>query len=172
LALSKQEINPSLPEYLPILSGFDYARPDLPDSMTERSSPILEHELYRHPELTSLLSNRSKKSHDIYSLGIVLVEIAFWQPIEDVLLIELDKKGATRRVRQIREHLLSEENGYLTLIDSLVGETYGQVVRRCLVGGLEIGIPRNGDETDPNVGVEMQRVFLEEIVGKLGGVRV
>lgn len=172
LAVSKQEIDPSLPEYLPILSGFDYARPDLPDSMTERSSPILEHELYRHPELISQLSNRSKKSHDIYSLGIVLVEIAFWQPIEDILPIELDKKGATRRVRQIRDQLLSEANGYLELVDSLMGETCGQVVRRCLVGGLEIGIPRNGDETDRNVGVEMQRVFLEEIVGKLAGVRV
>ena len=172
LAVSQQETNSVLPEYHPVLSGFDYARPDLPDSMTERSSPILEHELYRHPDLTSLLSNRSKKSHDIYSLGIVLVEIAFWQPIEDIVLIELGQKGATRRVRQIRELLLSDENGYLALIDGHVGETYRQVVRRCLVGGLEIGIPPNGDESDPHVGVEMQRVFLEEIVSKLAGIRV
>jgi hypothetical protein len=169
---SKRGLNSSSLEYLPILSGFDYARPDLPDSVTERSSPIREHELYRHPELTSLTSSRSKKSHDIYSLGIVLVEIAFWQPVEDILQIELDKKGATRQIRQIREQVIQEESGYFARIDSLVGETYGRVVRRCLVGGSEIGIPRNGDETDPKVGVEMQRVFLEEIVGKLSSVRV
>jgi hypothetical protein len=168
----KRGLNSSPLEYLPILSGFDYARPDLPDSLTERSSPVREHELYRHPELTSLTSSRSKKSYDIYSLGIVLVEIAFWQPIEDILQIELDKKGATRRIRRIREQVIQEESGYFARVDSLVGETYCQVVRRCLVGGSEIGIPRNGDETDPIVGVEMQRVFLEEIVGKLACVKV
>ena len=169
---TKQGINPAWPAYQPMLSGFDYARPDLPDSMTERASHILEHDLYRHPELTSLTSTRSKKSHDIYSLGIVLVEIAYWEPVEAILRIELDRKGATRRVRQIREQLLSDELEYFVAIDSLAGETYGQVVRRCIVGGAKIGIPRNGDESDPNVGVEMQRVFLEEIVGKLAGVRL
>ena len=86
--------------------------------------------------------------------------------------IELDKKRATRRIRQIREQLLGEKGGYFALINSLVGETYGQVVRRCLVGGLDLGIPRGGDENDPNVGVEMQRVFLEDIVGNLANVRV
>lgn len=169
---AKESINPSSLHSQPILSGFDYARPDLPDTVTERPSQNPEYELYRHPELTSLTSTRSKKSHDIYSLGIVLIEIAFWQPVEDILQIELDKKGATRRVRQIREQLLGEESGYLMLINGLVGETYGQVVRRYLVGGLDIGIPRDGDENDPNVGVEMQRVFLEDIVGNLANVRV
>ena len=170
--LGQQSINPMSPGYLPMLSGFDYARPDLPDSMTERASQILEHEVYRHPELTNLTSTRSKKSHDIYSLGIVLIEIGYWAPVEEILRIEFNKRGATRRVRQIRDQLLSEENGYFVAINGLVGDMYGRVVRRCVVGGLDIGIPPNGDENDPKVGVEMQRVFLEEIVGKLGSVRV
>jgi serine/threonine protein kinase len=159
-------------ELLPTLSGFDYARPDLPDTMTERSLRNLEHDLYRHPELIGLTASRSQKSHDIYSLGIVLIEIAYWQPIETVLKIDLEQSGATRRVRDIRKQLLREESEYLTKIDSLMGEIFRHVIQKCLVGGLEIGIPPNGDETDPKVGVEMQRVFLEEIVGNLGGVRV
>jgi len=159
-------------ELLPMLSGFDYARPDLPDTMTERSLRNLEHDLYRHPELIGLTSSRSQKSHDIYSLGIVLVEIAYWQPIETVMKIDLKQGGATRRARDIRDQLLGGEDEYLTKIDSLMGEIFRHVIQKCLVGGLEIGIPPNGDETDPKVGVEMQRVFLEEIVGNLGGVRV
>ena len=61
---------------------------------------------------------------------------------------------------------------YFTKIDSVIDEIYRQVVQRCLLGGTEIGIPRRGYETAPDVGVEMQRVFLEEIVGKLGAMRV
>ena len=129
-------------------------------------------DLYRHPELIGVTSTRSRKSHDIYSLGIVLVEIAYWQPIENVLKIDLAQKGAMRQVRHIREQLLKDGGEYFGRIDSLMGEIFRHVIRKCLVGGLEIGIPHNGDETDPKVGVEMQRVLLEDIVSKLGGVRV
>jgi hypothetical protein len=61
---------------------------------------------------------------------------------------------------------------YFTKIDSVIDEIYRQVVQRCLLGGTEIGIPRRGYENSPDVGVERQRVFLEEIVSKLGAKRV
>ena len=74
-------------------------------------------------------------------------------------VIEFDGHGKTGSV-------------YFIKIDSTIGDIYRQVVQRRLLGGTEIGIPRGGDETAPDMGVEMQRVFLEEIVGKLGAMRV
>jgi hypothetical protein len=64
-------------------------------------------------------------------------------------VIEFDGHGKTGSV-------------YFTKIDSIIGEIYRQVVQRRLLGGLEIGIPRRGDETALGMDVEMQRVFLEE----------
>jgi serine/threonine protein kinase len=61
----------------PIISGFDYARPDFPGEVTERPKAHSKHDIYRHPSTLTGARQRSTKSHDIYSLGIVLIEIAY-----------------------------------------------------------------------------------------------
>ena len=66
----------------PILSGFDFSRPDLIDEQTFRNATTVERGLYCHPDLLQFKTGRFHKSYDIYGLGLVLLEIAFWQPIE------------------------------------------------------------------------------------------
>ena len=66
--------NPNHATY--ILSGFEYARPDLPEELTEQPSENFGHDVYRHAEALLRSGSHSKKSYDIYSLGVVLVEIA------------------------------------------------------------------------------------------------
>jgi hypothetical protein len=82
-------------------------------------------------------------------------------------VLDLLRPLSTRRNGCVIEFDGHGETGlaYFTKIDSLIGEIYRQLVQRCLLGGTEIGIPCRGGETAPDVGVEMQCVFLEEIVG-------
>ncbi|RMZ78929.1 hypothetical protein DV737_g3716, partial [Chaetothyriales sp. CBS 132003] len=75
----------------PVLSGFDFSRPTSSDETTIKSQSRAQDDFYRHPSL--LAGGRSTKQHDIYALGIVLVEIALWKPVEEVVLSCLNGGG-------------------------------------------------------------------------------
>jgi Prion-inhibition and propagation/Protein kinase domain len=156
----------------PTLSGFDYARPNLPEATSEPFTHNIEHDLYRHPRVLGHASSRSRKSDDIYSLGVMLVEIAYWQQIEDIMQLSLQGKGKSSRVRKIRERLLDSKESYNATVQDLAGDIYAEVVRKCLAGGPEFGVSEDADETDPMVGVELQRCFIENVVDKLASLRL
>ena len=96
------------PQYSrPLIAGFEYARPDLPEEETEPPPRHSEHDIYRHPVILARTMLRSQKSHDIYSLGIVLVEIVYWKPIDEIMQIPRSLEKVVRsRVRRVREDLL------------------------------------------------------------------
>jgi hypothetical protein len=170
----------------PVVSGFDFSRPDLPEEITVRHPSNIFDDLYRHPERlkdASASTPRSQKSHDVYSLGIILLEIAFWQPIEVVMGIEMDRKSARSLVRKIRERILDRRDGIMvgkqsTMagLEGRVGEVYAEVVRRCVQGEEAIGVDVEADgaemETNAKTEVKMQWVFFEEILDKLQGLSV
>lgn len=154
----------------PILAGFDYARPDLHGELTENPPEYSENDLYRHPATVGHERQRSSKSHDIYSLGVVLTEIAFWQRVERTLGLPGGEKPSRGFVRGIRRRLL--DDAYLTELESLVGETYRRVVQTCLHGGSSLGLSEDSDENDHVVGAAIQEIFSEDIVGKLAGIKL
>jgi hypothetical protein len=170
----------------PVVSGFDFSRPDLPEEITVRHPSNIFDDLYRHPERlkdASASTPRSQKSHDVYSLGIILLEIAFWQPIEVVMGIAMDRKSARSLVRKIRESILDRRDGIMvgkqsTMagLEGRVGEVYAEVVRRCVQGGEAIGVDVDAEgaemETNAKTEVKMQQVFFGEILGKLQGLSV
>ena len=77
------------------LCGFDYARPDLPDQMAEATPTHPEHDLYRHQNALEQKESRSDRSYNIYSLGIILTEIAHWQPMSEILGLPRKKRIAS-----------------------------------------------------------------------------
>lgn len=159
------------PDYsAPIVSGFEYARPDLPEELTEKPPENFDHDLYRHPDALGRSDIRSKKSWDIYSLGVVLIEIAFWKPLTNLLDLHVRQKHAWSRLRKVRATLLSEDS--LNSVGVEIGERYRDVVRRCITGGTLLGVPESADESDPEVGAEMQQVLSKLIVGKLGSIQI
>lgn len=150
----------------PIISGFEYSRLDLVDEYTELVPSHSENDIYRHPRTLSSLHLRSKKSYDIYSLGIVLIEIAYWQRIQDIVHLPEDEKRAKKMIRRLRESLLSEER--VLELGGLVGDSYSQAVIACLEGlvGLEV------DEENPLVGIEIQGAFYDRVVARLSSVKI
>lgn len=65
----------------PYVLGFDISRPDLPGEMSEKPPVSPEDDLYRHPDYKGEKSNSFQPSFDIYSLGIVLFEVALWRSV-------------------------------------------------------------------------------------------
>ena len=155
----------------PYLSGFDFARPARSDEVTEIPGDVPEYNMYRHPSTQGQgfgPRESFRKSFDIYSLGVVLVEIAHWATIDKVLGIEKTKmRNMTGKVRGM---LLEEQR--VDDIGANMGEMYENATWRCISGGQELDIDENYDETSDAVAAKLSMAFYEDVVKKLGDVKV
>lgn len=158
------------PDYRePVLSGFEYARPDMAGELTEPTPKFSEYDLYRHPNFHGSVRPRSKKSDDVYSMSVVLVEIAHWRSISEIINIPTDRKAARAAMKGARATLMDED--YLDVVEGLAGDVYKEVVRRGLTGWEAQGLSPTADERDPEVGASMLQVYSTEIVGRLESIR-
>lgn len=77
----------------------------------------------------------------------------------------------SKRAKNVREILMSED--MLSRIGGEMGEIVEEVVRRCIVGGKELGIEDGEDEMgDERVVSKLGMRFFENVVKKLGDVKV
>ncbi|KAK6343341.1 hypothetical protein TWF730_010932 [Orbilia blumenaviensis] len=124
----------------PYLAGFDIARQDLDSSKTE---PPAQHVLskyattqlnrYRHPEAVIIRgtgpqypteSPKFKPWYDLWSLGVVLLEIAYWHPIQ-----------AFHEPEKSLEEFRARLQGECTeLLRTRVGDLYFGAVKACMSG--------------------------------------
>ena len=149
----------------PILSGFEYARPDTSGEATEPTPKYSEDNAYKHPESMNGIQSRSKKSHDIYSLGVILAEIAHWRSIYEMFPLPKDVKAARGAVKHVRDFLLTSD--FLDTTEGAAGEVYTEAMRKCLLGGEELGLFRDTEETEPEVGAAMLEIYSKEVVAKI-----
>lgn len=158
----------------PYLSGFDFSRPGGSDEMTDVPGDDVEHDLYRHPSAQSNRRRdreRSKKSFDIYSLGVIFVELAHWRPIESTLGIDLRRaRGRPGVVQRVRETLLTEDQ--VAAVGAEMGEKFEEATRKCLRGEEELGLRQGDVETDDDVAERLSMRFYEDVVKRLEEVRV
>lgn len=76
----------------PFIMGFGYSKPSDPaESTIEFSNPNKIHDLYRHPDVVAGRTNpfmehrvRQHQRLDLYSLGVVLLEIGLWEQIKSL----------------------------------------------------------------------------------------
>ncbi len=159
----------------PYISGFDFARPARPGEQTELPKDNIEYNLYRHPSTQNAgIGPREsyRKSFDIYSLGVILVELAHWAPIDTILDIEIrNAKPRPRIAAGVRERLLDARQ--MAATGANMGEIYERLVTKCLAGGAHLGIGRGEDEAgDRAVAARLSMCFYEEVVRKLEEIRV
>ena len=169
----------------PYISGFDYSRPAMNDDMTEKPPENAASDIYRHPRVqgsgnrdtlpstpNGVSTSSFKKSYDLYSLGVILIEIAYWKPIDAILGIP-DLQNARPSVTiKVRQRLLDENEGFLKHVKSHLGDTVEKVVRACLEGPAAFGVGEGSDEKNEVVGAELQKMFYEKVVRELGLMRV
>jgi len=63
----------------PYLAGFEFSRPDQPDESSEKPEQSARFNLYRHRLAQGDPNERYRKEFDIYSFGVVLLEIGLWR---------------------------------------------------------------------------------------------
>jgi Prion-inhibition and propagation len=160
----------------PYISGFDYSRPAQNEELTEKPPENAAMDVYRHPSVhgsaAPLPHNSSsyKKSYDIYSLGIILLEIAFWKPIHEVLGIDLASARPTQTIK-VRQRLC-EEAEWLGYVRGNLGDKVYGVVGACLRGVEAFGLEKGADEREGRVKEELQVMYYDVVVRRLGEVKV
>ncbi|KAI1929078.1 hypothetical protein LOZ65_001832 [Ophidiomyces ophidiicola] len=78
--------------------------------------------MYRHPDDRQILSDPSAWAYDLYSLGLVLLEIGLWTPISRLWKMKYDKIIFKTRI----------ENVYIKKLAAKCGSAYLQAVQLCL----------------------------------------
>lgn len=162
----------------PVVSGFSTSRPDLPSEITVKYSTYIEHDLYRHPDLLVTSNSRHQKIHDIYSLGLILLEIAFWRPIEEMLDLDLTSKSARAEVLKIRNNVSYKLRGdYSNLEDRLAAEVGNSFAKACLtcIRSDELIRTRQKESTEFNDDKgdgKILQVFHDEVFLKLKECRL
>ena len=147
----------------PYFIGFDYSRlaMKVDESEKPRSNPHLD--IYRHikAQYPISLDEPFEAIYDIYSLGVVFLDLAYWRPIESVLVEEniLNLNQCTSEdLGQVPAALLrlstSSEPFYNTSFR--VGDAFSDIIQTCLTGGFE-----RTDQTN------WQDSFFEKVVTPL-----
>ena len=165
----------------PLLSGFEYSRPR--SSKTTSRSLDPKWDIYRWPSIQSEApkADNSRKTYDIYSLGLLLLEIAHWQPLHKLMSLKRWPSPSAQDCR-IRGWLLDEEpfppfqnQNPLLELRNIAGDKYWNATRCCLIAHGEYGM-RVQEEFDqlpgPGVGLELQAAFTELVVERLKNVSV
>ncbi|KAG5800696.1 hypothetical protein H9Q69_000255 [Fusarium xylarioides] len=104
--------------------GFEWSRPH--NIETDFATPLSSQtRIYRHPDRWLHPREEQKIAQDVYSLGVVLLEIMFWKAATD--FTKPDLSGAIRTEIKSRMLTLLESDG-----PELVGDTFVAVVKTCL----------------------------------------
>ena len=133
----------------PYLVDFEYSRPESGSTVRLHLSDP-ERNLYRHPDLQDVDPSSSSMVHDIYSLGVVLLEIALWQTVGDIYKRtkkELNASGLQKLYL----------DGTRKKVGHTMGSSYQSVVLACLDSKYK-------DQTRRR---DFPRIFHEEVLQKL-----
>lgn len=153
----------------PYIIGFNHSRPDEPSAFTTGPSGLRNYD-YQHPRYQQ--SKRGyKREYDYYSLGIILLEIGFWETLGRWKRDWTEKLGRTEN----RKRSISPEEVYEKLLKARVpylgqvmGSTYRDAVLACLTGSFTTMSKAAEDASGREAAVQLG--FGEQVVERLGGL--
>lgn len=127
--------------------------------------------LYLHPDYQSLSSKRSyRKTFDIYSFGLILLEIAHWTKIEQIVNID-PHSTPFAELKGMRSKLLRSKPESLARVRASCGDRYYGAVKSCLEGGAAFGIDDDANEASAETGAKLQQGFTRLVIDALEQIR-
>ena len=146
-------IKPELPSITrPFIFGFEYSRPAAKIT-SGFYDDIIERNIYRHPRRQGKPQASFRRIHDIYALGVVLLEIGLWTPAM-TLIGRLSESG---KPEEISKRLIWHAEHNLPV---KVGIKFRDVTVRCLSG--VFGVEKDDEEESV-----LLQAFSERVVDVL-----
>jgi serine/threonine protein kinase len=113
---------------VPYLFGFQHSRSAI-DDFTEGPLQDRKHQRYHHPLYVCTENHQFKRfrpSFDVYSLGILLLEIGFWATVDEVM--------EAYRINDLSKFSDALQKDKVSELSFHVGSRYASIVRTCLRG--------------------------------------
>ncbi|KAI8930877.1 hypothetical protein NX059_011894 [Plenodomus lindquistii] len=114
----------------PFIMGFDFARPDSDPSLGFPTKDPL-YDIYRHPSRQGPARKGHRKTHDYYSLGVVLLEIGLWQSAIKMVARRGENTSPSATMNSLQKDA-SERLAHFA------GSAYQKAVELCLSSQFEI----------------------------------
>ncbi|KAI3320906.1 prion-inhibition and propagation-domain-containing protein [Xylariaceae sp. AK1471] len=173
---------------MPYVTGFDLSRPRDRAELTEELVFDPLSDIYRHPHAQFGEARTSyRRSYDIYSFGVVLVEISLWNPIETVIGVKDITTMSHFQLSNVQAQLLGQpiddssnkihlglkekvaghtETGHLAQTAHECGDAYSEIVELCLEAK-NVERPAYKGETHTSINFRVQMMFEEQVKNKL-----
>lgn len=142
----------------PYITGFEYARPETQASLELRPPEQPDLNIYYHPDVPLKGFNRTR---DIYSLGIVLFEIARWAPLSKEIPEESGRPLEEMTPEEIRRWI--EDS--IPALGAQMGSAYRDAVETCIKGNF-------GGRSEDKDGDALARAFFARVLKRLSYCRV
>lgn len=142
----------------PYLVGFHHGRRDGQGFCSDVPSVEADPEalLYQHPEYKYDI-NRFQKAYDHYSLGIILLEVAFWRPAQKIRENELGFIAG----EEFQKKLVAK---YVPKLAEVMGNAYMDATMACLSSGF--------GSKEETTGVDDVSQFYLDVIKKLDACHV
>ena len=121
----------------PYICGFEFTRPSESIS-SARYRVDRSRDVYRHPDRRGLPTLRHTKGHDVYSYGVVLVELGLWDLVGTDVSATADFEG------DLRSYLLDNLRSRLGFY---MGDAYKRAAEVCINSELDRPIPEHAAES-------------------------
>ncbi|PWI71546.1 hypothetical protein PCL_11640 [Purpureocillium lilacinum] len=142
----------------PQIAGFQYSRPAADASLEGRPTGAPELDVYYHPEV---LSGGWTKAKELYSLGVVLLEIAHWRPV-------FEERYRRMTMREVSAAMLGDVQGrFGDDLAGVVGRAFVDVIKCCLTGSF--GVP--GGLSAADEAKALSDAFFQKVVRPLATLK-
>jgi hypothetical protein len=139
----------------PYLCGFEYSRKKSAPS-TSRVVEQFELNVYRHPDRQGVPNSSHQKEHDIYSYGVLLLELGLWDLVENLFRSRKEKEISPSDMGKRIQDTARKELGHYA------GGAYQRATSLCLHGDL-------GVEQDDKVNSQMAKAFETQVLELIKG---
>ncbi|CAH0050372.1 unnamed protein product [Clonostachys solani] len=167
----------------PYLTGLELSRPDGRPELTDVAKPNPEADLYRHPLVQGgENADAYRKSFDLYSLGVVLLEVACWSPIESIVGYKVVSGLTGDELRSIKDKILVDKSQApldsevpaksrcLEVVSAHAGDVFRDIVEILLCAN-EIESPAYPGEKAALRNRRLREAFAEGVVERLQKMR-
>ena len=118
----------------PYLVNFEFSRPETGETQNTFDDDFVKN-LYRHPDRQGPPTTQFNKMHDVYALGIVLLEIGVWKSALSIYNGVMATRGSNSVLHPKELQMVFQEYASDCLSHSM-GPAYAEAVMTCLSGKL------------------------------------
>ncbi|KAF3484461.1 uncharacterized protein GIQ15_03785 [Arthroderma uncinatum] len=143
------------PQAVAFIGDWGYAR-HIEGATDMKADFEIEPNLYRHPERQGAPTRQFAPPHDIYALGVVLLEIGLWKTVSQLFDARIQvgqRTGKLPKAKEVKAVLIALAQ---TELPREMGSVYAAAVIKCLTGDFR----KNSD-------VELSLDFREKVVDSI-----